>query len=94
MINKLKEIIEADRINRKEFWISTLVYFLLVAVFSYLTGLEMEGVVGSAFNLPFWFLAFKRWKDRNRKWWLFLFVLIPIVNIWIYFECFFLKGRE
>jgi signal peptidase I len=36
----------------------------------------------------------KRLHDRNRKGWLAVLVVVPVVNLWLYFEALFLRGRD
>ena len=94
------------RISRSTYWLKymlpyTLVYFVLAILdintgsFDYSTG---YGTYTAIFTLlgviPSLAIGIKRCHDRNRTGWFLLVSLIPLFNIWMLIELWFLKGTS
>lgn len=92
------------RIPRSTLWLRFLlpvwVLSIVVVVIDFSTGLMDEetgiGVFSGLFTLlilyPSIAVLIKRLHDRNRSGWFYLLFLVPLVNIWLAVECYFLRG--
>jgi uncharacterized membrane protein YhaH (DUF805 family) len=91
------------RLNRKPFWIATLVLWLVsvgvTLVASLLFGSQstattfLQGVVGLVLLIPSLAVAVKRYHDRDKSGWWILILFIPIIGlIWYIVELGFLPG--
>ena len=94
------------RISRSNIWLKYFVpYFIITIILSTLDNLlgfiiQSNGqpipVLTTVFTLLFIYpsiiISIKRCHDRNRSGWFLLLSIIPLVNIWILIELYFLKG--
>lgn len=86
------------RINRKVFWLN---YVIPVIVISIILGI-IDAIVGTLGLLSTIFsiviiwpsiaVGVKRCHDRGRTGWFLLIGLVPLLNIWLFVELYFLKG--
>ena len=95
------------RVSRADYWLkfylpvmgililAIILDIFVLGTFDEETGL---GVVTSAvYLLSIWpsiAVAIKRLHDRDKSWWYLLIGIIPIVNIWITIEIYFLGGTQ
>jgi len=61
-------------------------FFLPIVLFT--AGLALVGLWVALATLV------KRLHDRNRNGWLVILAVVPLANLWIYFEALFLRGRD
>jgi len=93
------------RINRQVYWLRFAVPYLIcygIAAF-----IDQMMIGNRTYAFPYLIIlvvlvalwpsiaaAVKRLHDRNRSGWFLLFALVPIANIWIMIEIYFLKGTD
>lgn len=93
----------SGRIPRSTYWLKYFVpYLVIYIVLSIIdgiigtttsTGISVIATIFSVIAIyPSLAVAVKRLHDRNRSGWFILLGLIPLVNIWILIEVWFLKG--
>ena len=94
------------RVSRSSYWLKymlpySLIYILLAMLdmnlgsFDYTIGFgTFSGLFTLAGIIPSWAMGAKRCHDRDRSGWFLLVGLIPLVNIWLLIELWFIKGTE
>ena len=93
------------RIPRSTFWLYYLASMVIMIPleFIFVFQLKMEEnlemmvfyfILGMVLNIPFVFVAIKRCHDRDRSGWFLLLQFIPIVNLWVSIELWFLAGTH
>ena len=94
------------RVSRSTYWLKYMlpyiaIYFVLAMLdiesgsFDYSTGYGTFSAIFTLLGLiPTLAIGIKRCHDRNRTGWFLLVSLIPLLNIWLLIEIWFLKGTE
>ena len=92
------------RLNRQPYWMTLLamiVISVVAAILDAIIGTSGTGgagaislIVAVAMIWPGIALAVKRLHDRGRTGWFYLLLLVPILNIWILIEIWFLRGTH
>ena len=86
------------RVNRKVLWLNFVVPYIVIAIIvGIIDGIAGTlGVLTTIYNIiliyPYIAILVKRCHDRNRTGWFILIGLVPLLNIWLLVEAYFLKG--